>query len=96
MGETMYYAGSSSTYYTRSKVADAGELYWSDGDETVYVQGSEYTSPLYEPGSSVTIKEQGNLLQTALYYAGTSYSGGLYANFKPAELKTRDVTALTV
>ena len=96
MGETMYYAGSSATYYTRSLYAEAGELYWSDGDETVYVQGAEYTSPLYEPGSSVTIKEQGDLLETALYREGTSYSGGLYHNFKLASMITKDVTALTI
>lgn len=96
MGETMYYAGSSATYYNRTLYASAGELYEDGGSETVYVQGSEYTSPLYEPGSSVTIKQQGKLLETALYREGTSYSGGLYSGFTPASLTTRDVTALTV
>lgn len=94
-GETVYYAGSSATYYTRSLYASAGELYESGGSTTVYVRGEEYTSPLYEPGSSVTIRQQGNLLKTALYHAGTEYPNGLYTNIELAEIKTRDITALT-
>ena len=52
MGETMYYAGSSSDYYTRSKYADVGELYESGGDETVSVGTDEYISPLYMAGTT--------------------------------------------
>lgn len=52
MGETMYYAGSSSDYYTRSKYADAGELYESGGDETVSVGTDEYTAALYTAGTA--------------------------------------------
>lgn len=96
MGESMYYGGSSSTYYTRSKYADSGELYWSDGSVTVTVITEEYDGTLYKAGTNKSIKKQGDLLDTALYREGTSYSGGLYHNFKLAELSTRDVTALTV
>lgn len=52
MGETMYYAGSSSDYYTRSKYADVGELYESGGDETVSVGTDEYTAALYTAGTA--------------------------------------------
>lgn len=52
MGETMYYKGSSSDYYTRSKYADAYELYWSGGDETVSVGTDEYTGALYTAGTA--------------------------------------------
>ena len=52
MGETMYYAGSSSDYYTRSKYADVGELYESGGDETVAVGTDEYTAALYTEGTA--------------------------------------------
>ena len=96
MGETMYYKGSSATYYTRTLYASAGDLYESGGSETVYVQGEEYTAPLYEPGSSVTVKQQGDLLTASLYYEGAEYSGGLYRGFTPASITTKDVTALTV
>lgn len=62
----------------------------------MYVLGEEYTAPLYEPGSSVTIKQQGDLLTTALYYEGAEYSGGLYSGSGLATLTTRNVTALTI
>lgn len=52
VGETLYYAGKSEYYYERSKYADAGELYWSDGDETVSVGTDEYTAPLYTAGTA--------------------------------------------
>lgn len=96
MGETMYYGGSSATYYNRSKYADAGELYWDGGSETVTVITEEYDGTLYMAGTQTSVKKQGDLLETALYREGTSYSGGLYANFELAKLTVRNVTALTV
>lgn len=55
VGETVYYAGSSADYYTRSKYADVGELYKSGGNELVTVGVTEHTEPLYQPGTKVSI-----------------------------------------
>lgn len=52
MDETMYYEGSSKDYYTRSKYADAGELYEHGGDETVTVGVEEYSPALYTAGTA--------------------------------------------
>lgn len=96
MGATMYYGGSDVTYYTRSKYADAGDLYESGGSATVTVITEEYDGLLYKPGTPTTIKKQGDRCEAALYRDGTKYSGGLYTNFKPASIETQNVTALTV
>ena len=48
-----------------------------------------YIDTLYLGGGDVTVRKQGNLLKTALYYAGTKR-----ASLKLATFTTREVTAL--
>lgn len=107
MTSSLYYSGGSETV-TLQGSEYTGTLYDSSGNmikialfrggssKTFYKRGSLYSSALFKDGGYKTITQQGDMYTAALFNQGTAYSGGLYANFKPAELTTRDVTALTV
>lgn len=83
----------------------SGALYDADGDRVydMYLDDGDYVyrtgsscGTLYEDGGQETVSVGTNEYTAALYTAGTAHSGGLYTNFKLAELTTRNVTALTV
>lgn len=56
----------------RTIEAGSADAVYSNGMQARFIQGEEYTSPLYEPGESVTIRKQGDLFTGALYYDGGS------------------------
>ena len=48
----------------------AKPAYYKSGVHATRVQGEEYTSPLYEPGMTKSVKKQGNLFSGSLFYSG--------------------------
>lgn len=76
------------------RVNASTSFYLGDGSY-VYQCGSS-CGTLYESDGDETVSVGTNEYTAALYTAGTAHSGGLYTNFELAELKTRNVTALTV
>ena len=81
------------TLYTKSgstyKALSYSKYYVNGTVSTIYKRGSKYPDTLYLGGGDVTVRKQGNLLKTALYYAGTNR-----ASLKLATFTTREVPAV--
>ena len=93
--QTLYTAGSTKTYYTRSNGA---KRYTTTPVETpLYTDGGVHTYPLYTQRSK-TLYEAGSTVTYPAYkkYSGKVYDAGKKAYVVPAEVETQNVTALTV
>ena len=101
LGVTVYMDSGVYVNTINTSIDDDEELWHvkDSGSSAVTVIKEEYDGNLYKLGHTqgYRIETADNMYSEApLFYAGQSYSGGLYSGFEPAEVKTRNVTALTV
>lgn len=95
LGQTLYTAGSSKTYYNRSN--GAYRYTTTKVDTALYTHGGTGTYPLYKKVSK-TLYAAGTTKTFPAYkaYSGKLYDAGTAATLSPAEVETKSVTALTV
>ena len=95
LGQTLYTAGSTKTYYTRSNGA---KRYTTTLVEVpLYTDGGVHTYPMYTKKNK-TLYESGSTVTYPAYkkYSGKVYDAGKTVTIAPAEIETQSVTALTV
>lgn len=95
LGQTLYTAGKSATYYNRSNGATRYET--EKVEVPLYTDGGVHTYPLYNKVSK-NLYAAGSTVTYPAYkaYTGKLYSAGQKASISPAEVETEDVTVLTV
>ena len=93
--QTLYTAGSTKTYYTRS---NGDTRYETEKIETpLYLDGGVHTYPLFNKVSK-NLYAAGSTVTYPAYkaYSGKLYNAGTKASISPAEVETENVTVLTV
>lgn len=93
--QTLYTAGSTKTYYTRS---NGDTRYETEKIETpLYLDGGTHTYSLFNKVSK-TLYAAGSTVTYPAYkaHSGKLYDAGQAVTFSPAEIETQSVTALTV